>query len=43
MIICYTYKYRVALEYVKLWVEKVGKGISRRMVQGVMLVPVIWH
>ena len=43
MIFCYTYKYRVALEYLKLWVEEVGKGISIRMAQGVMLVPVIWH
>ena len=43
MIIYYTYKHRVALEYLKLWVEEVGKGISRRMAQGVKLVAVIWH
>jgi len=41
MVICYTYKYRVTLEYLKLWVEEVEKGINRRMAQGVRLVPVI--
>jgi hypothetical protein len=41
MIICYTYKYRVALEYLKFWVEEVGKGISRSMGKGVRLVHVI--
>jgi hypothetical protein len=41
MIIWYTYKYRVVLEYLKLWVEEMGKGISRRLAQGVRLVPVI--
>jgi hypothetical protein len=41
MTICYTYKYSVMLEYLKLWVKEVGKEISRRTAQGVRLVPVI--